>query len=230
MPHRSHVLPDFDALFFDMDGLLLDTERVGAEAFADLTRTFGIADQAARTLYLGLVGSSSAETRRQVSDFIPGVDIDTFVADWHLAVAGRMAAGVPLRPKVRDVFDLLAGQGRAMAVVTSTGRERARRHLDEAGLLHHFHEVVGGDEVAANKPDPAPYLEAARRLGVDPSRAAAFEDSDRGTRAAVAAGCVTVQVPDLRPPGRPLPRIGQHVAGDLLAAFELLDLLSAGPR
>jgi HAD superfamily hydrolase (TIGR01509 family) len=112
-----------------------------------------------------------------------------------------------------------------MAVVTSTGRARARRHLDEAGLLHHFHDVVGGDEVPANKPDPAPYLEAARRLKVDPSRAAAFEDSDQGTAAAIAAGCVTVQIPDLRPPGRPMPRIGQHVAGDLRAAFDLLGLL-----
>ena len=111
-----------------------------------------------------------------------------------------------------------------MAVVTSTNRAPALAHLEHAGLLDYFELVVGGDEVSANKPDPAPYLQAAAALGVDPTQCAAFEDSDLGTQAAVSAGCLTTQIPDLRPPV-PLPALGQKVAANLVEAMQNLGLL-----
>lgn len=213
-----------DALFFDMDGLLLDTERTGSHAFREVTRPFGIAADVAEAFYLSLVGSSSAVTRERVTAFVPGVDIDAFVEDWHLTVDRLMEREVPVKATVRETLRLLADGGRRLAVVTSTGGARAREHLERAGLLEHFETIVGGDEVAANKPHPAPYLTAAERLGVEPSRSAAFEDSDHGVAAAVAAGCVVVQIPDLRPEGRPLPDLGQHLADDLASAARLLGL------
>jgi len=78
--------------------------------------------------------------------------------------------------------------------------------------------------VAANKPDPEPYLHAARVLGVDPADCAAFEDSDTGITAAIRAGCMAVQIPDLRTPNTPLPNLGQRVARDLRHAVEMFGM------
>jgi beta-phosphoglucomutase-like phosphatase (HAD superfamily) len=122
---------------------------------------------------------------------------------------------------VAEVLTDLAGQGARMAVVTSTLGDRARHHLEVAGLLGHVEFVLGGDEVRATKPDPAPYLQAAERLGVNPNHSAAFEDSDRGIAAAVAAGCHAVQIPDLRPVDKPLPDLGQMVARTLAEAVSM---------
>ena len=215
-----------EALFFDMDGLLLDTERVGSEAFVAITAPFGVDEERARVFYASLVGTSSASTRDRVADFVPGADIDDLIEDWHATVNRLMDHGVPLRPFVRETVYALAEQGRRMAVVTSTRGDRARDHLDRADLLKPFETVVAGDEVKANKPDPAPYLEAAARLSVTAASCVAFEDSDHGVAAAVAAGCVTVQIPDLRPEGLALPVLGQRVAGDLASAVRALGLIA----
>ena len=214
-----------EALFFDMDGLLLDTERAGSLAFLEIMQPFGIAADRAEAFYASLVGTSSAVTRARVLEFIPGIDIDLFVDDWHAALDRQMEADVPVKPTVRETLGLVADLDLRMAVVTSTRGARAREHLARAGLLSHFETVVAGDEVTANKPDPAPYFEAARRLGIDPRCAAAFEDSDHGVTAAVAAGCVTVQIPDVRPTDLALPDLGQRIARDLAEAMRALRIV-----
>ena len=221
-------MPGFtpEALFFDMDGLLLDTERVGCDVFLELTAPFGIARDKAEAFYRSLVGTSNTHTRSSIAEFMSGVDADAMMRDWRVGVDARMASAVPLRPTVRDTLMALARKGHRMAVVTSTVKDRALEHLDAAGLLPHFATVVGGDDVAANKPDPAPYLEAAGRLGVDPRRSAAFEDSDHGVASAVAAGCIVTQIPDLRPSEAPLPDLGQRLAGDLADAVKGIGLLT----
>ena len=84
-----------------------------------------------------------------------------------------------------------------MALATSTARPHTTTKLTRAGLVGFFETLVCGGETANGKPHPEPYLEAARRLGCDPRDCWALEDSNNGTRAAAAAGCVTFQVPDL---------------------------------
>lgn len=213
------------ALLFDMDGLLLDTERVVQAAFVQECARIGRPEAEAAALFATLVGTSSAVTRDRVAEFLEGVDLAAFEAAWIANTDARMAASVPLRPTVAEVIPALATKGHDMAVVTSTGGDRARHHLDRAGLLRHFRFVLGGDEVPATKPDPAPYRMAADRLGRSPDGALAFEDSDSGTTAAVRAGCVTVQIPDLRPAGLALPDLGQHVCDSLAQALGLFGLL-----
>ena len=109
-----------------------------------------------------------------------------------------------------------------MAVVTSSHRVNALHHLEIAGLAHHFELVVAGDEVPANKPDPAPYLQAAAALGIDPRACAAFEDSDPGIASATRAGCIAFQIPDMRPKNVPLPMLGQRTATNLAEAVAAL--------
>lgn len=209
----------FAAYLFDMDGLLLDTERLFCDIAVEMLVPHGFVPHEIKAHFLTLVGSSGAESTRKLSAFLAGkLDSAHFHNAWHDNLRQRLEDHVPLRPTVLTCLDHLAGQGARMAVVTSTHGHAARHHLKTAGLLHYFESVTGGDEVSATKPDPAPYREAAAGLGVDPRDCAAFEDSDPGTASATKAGCRVVQIPDLRPVDKPLPDLGQLIAGDLWAA------------
>lgn len=208
---------------FDMDGLLLDTERVGLQSFLTVCETFDIERAHAEPFFLSLIGGSREVNAAKAETFLDRrVCHKEFEIQWLAHKDQLMEEGVPLRPFVRDVIGGLAKTGAKMAVVTSTIGERARAELARAGLLDHFALVVAGDEVSANKPDPAPYLQGAAALGVDPKHCAAFEDSDTGITAAVRAGCRAVQIPDLRPENKPLPDLGHFVAQDLRAALGLV--------
>lgn len=213
------------ALLFDMDGLLLDTERVAQEVFVAHTAPHGIPRDRAEAFFVGLVGTSSAETRRQVQGFLPGIDIDGFDRAWSQDYRARLSQGVPVKPGIRAALAALSAAGHRMAVVTSSGSAHARENLTSAGLWGHFEHLTGADDVTAHKPDPLPYRHSAARMGVAPEGCVAFEDSDRGLTAAVRAGCRAVQIPDLRPPGVPLPDLGQIVAADMAEALRRLGLV-----
>ena len=211
---------------FDMDGLLLDTERVYRLAFCDMMERLGCASEGDSVFFDTLVGSSWKETEVALRRYIPEhVSMEMVTAMWQETGKARLQDDVPVKPKVHEVLSTLGGQDAQMAVVTSTHTDHAMENLEKAGLLEFFACVTGGDAVSANKPNPAPYLETAEKLGVVASDCFAFEDSDRGITAAVGAGCTAVQIPDLRPPNTPLPRLGQYVARDLQAAMRLLNVL-----
>lgn len=212
------------AFLFDMDGLLLDTERVYLNAFEECGTAFGLKEGQAHTLYLSLVGHSGAESGRRMAAVLePDISVSAFETRVVELIEAKLAQGMPVRPTVRDTLARLREKGAEMAVVTSTKGDNARSHLDQAGLLDHFQFVLGGDEVSANKPDPAPYREAAARFGFDPKHCAAFEDSDPGVTAAAKAGCLAVQVPDLRPSDRPFAEVGQMFAETLHHAVSLAE-------
>ena len=215
------------AFLFDMDGLLLDTERLFQRSFLAMTDDLGIARGKSEAFFLSLVGTSSRDTSQRLPLFLPdGVSATEFEAEWRLRHDQNVAAGVPLRPHALEVLQTLKSGGARMAVVTSTNGRPARAHLDHSGLLGFFEHIKAGDEVSANKPDPAPYREAAADLGVDPRDCVAFEDSDAGTQAAARAGCTTYQIPDLRPVNKPLPEVGQKVAPTLRHALQDLGLVA----
>ena len=210
------------AYLFDMDGLLLDTERLYMSSFLDVVVPLGVEHADARSFYMTQIGTSWTFTKEALPEFLPAhLSASRVMNDWSAEFNARVGAGVALRPGVREVLSELSEQGAAMAVVTSTIGERARAHLHNAGLAAHFEFILGGDEVSATKPDPAPYLEAAERFGLQGRDCAAFEDSDHGIAAAIGADTHAVQVPDLRPENRPLPALGQMVAKDLKEAVQL---------
>ncbi len=216
------------AYLFDMDGLLLDTERMFLQAFLTLTEELGVVKWEAEAFFADLVGTSSKVTTARLHDFLPRkTDVAEFDHQWRAVHAKNVVHGVPTKPFVLDILQAVRDTGVPMAVVTSTHAASAKHHLQTAGLLPFFETVCAGDEVTANKPEPEPYLEGARRLGVDSRHCVAFEDSDLGTTAAVRAGCLTVQIPDIRPLHKPLPDLGQIVARDLSHAAVQIGLFDS---
>lgn len=189
----------FAAVIFDLDGLLLDTERLAlASGRAALAR---MGHEVGEDFFLTLVGIDAPEGHRRLCAHL-GCDLDaseldrSWLAEMDLMIA---ASGIPLRPGVHAVLDALDRLDLPRAVATNSATARARTKLQAAGLAGRFPVIVGLTDVAAGKPAPDVYLEAARRLGADPARCLALEDSDTGVRAALAAGMTVVQVPDLLP-------------------------------
>lgn len=221
-------MTSYAAYLFDMDGLLLDTERLFMQPFVEIAVREGISKLEAEAFFIGLVGTSNTVTSQRLKAFLPEhLDAVAFEAEWRERYDMLVQNGVPLRPYVLEVLEALKHKGARMAVVTSTNGASARAKLKKTGLFEFFEVIKAGDEVSANKPDPAPYLEAAAALGVNAKDCVAFEDSDTGTTAAVQAGCYTFQIPDLRPVGQPFPDLEQEIEQDLAKAALKLGVFDA---
>jgi beta-phosphoglucomutase-like phosphatase (HAD superfamily) len=187
----------FTAAIFDMDGLLLDSERVIMQAWLTSAQEEGLILSEAE--FLLLVGCAAEESHARLTKLLGGHDSFQSVRD---RVRARLSAQpeivFPLKPGALRLLLVLRQRGVPCAVASSTYVDEARRRLAKVGVLDFFQAIVGGDEVARSKPDPAVYLLAADRLGVLPVRCLAFEDSDRGATAAQHAGLRVVVVPDLK--------------------------------
>jgi HAD superfamily hydrolase (TIGR01509 family) len=194
----------FDALLFDMDGLLVDTEPLWLETETEVMARLGApwteADQQA------LLGGSMARTVAFLLSKATRPAPPEVIASWmREGMLERAAAGrVTVRPGARELLAAVLASGVPSALVTSSERVFAEAVLASTGFR--FPVVVTGDDVAAHKPDPEPYLLAAKLLGADPARCVALEDSPSGVESAGAAGCLVVAVPSLLPiepaPGR----------------------------
>lgn len=185
-----------EALVFDMDGLLIDSEVLVRAAVMKAAATLG--HDFTHDLYAQGMGRSDADYNAIVrAHFGPGFPMERFLAEETVEIARAFEAGVCLKQGVVELLDLLDRQGLPFALATSSPRASAQRHLGEHGLWDRFRAVVTREDVDRHKPDPAPFLKAARLLDIDPTACLALEDSHNGVRAAHAAGMMTVMVPDL---------------------------------
>lgn len=206
-----------DAVFFDLDGTLIDTESIalvtGLQAFAAVGHPVDDA------FMHGLVGKAEPQAAALIRDALPSIDLDAFHRAWKQGFDAHMVVDLPLKPGAVELLSLL---DRPLALVTSTRRAGAHHKLGLAGLAQHFPTVITFDDVTAPKPAPDPYLLAAERLGVDPTRCVVFEDSDIGAEAAHRAGCIVVQVPDVAPTDG---RFARHLAADLMTGARMAGLI-----
>jgi HAD superfamily hydrolase (TIGR01509 family) len=192
------------AVLFDMDGLLIDSERVWLEVESEVMAWLGGEWSAAHqerlvggSLYLAvdyMLELTGADAPRE--------EVGRRMLD---GMVERLGACVPMMPGAKELLAEVRAAGVTAALVSSSHRRLIEPVLDAVGR-EHFALSVAGDEVARTKPHPEPYLTAAARLGADPGRCVVLEDSPNGVAAAEAAGCVTVAVPGVLPippaPGR----------------------------
>jgi HAD superfamily hydrolase (TIGR01509 family) len=186
------------AVLFDMDGLLLDTERLIRDAMIAVMADLGLPMTAAD--YAELIGRPEPASRAIMqARFGIGLDYDVMRAEVRLRIRSEWGPIRPLKPGAAALVAQVNAAGILAAVVTSSEQALARAHLDHAGLLDGFATIVGCDDVANGKPHPEPYRTAAARLGIAPGAALALEDSHNGIIAAYTAGVPVIMVPDLLP-------------------------------
>lgn len=188
------------AVIFDMDGLLLDTERIGFRAWQRASRDFGF--DLSEHLYCKVIGRTKQDTFQIFREsFGLGFNPEEVRAKRLLYGAEIIAQeGVPLKPGALQLLDALNKRNIKLALATSTERERTLAYLEQAKLLSFFKAIVTGDQVKIGKPDPEIYLKCAQALSVLPESCLVFEDSESGTIAAHKAGMRVIIVPDMKKP------------------------------
>ncbi len=194
----------FQGVLFDMDGLLVDSERLWYDAEAQVMAWLG--GQWGPEHQASLVGGSLDRTVAYMLALTGPVATPKEVGDRLMdGMSERLRANVPMMPGAKELLDEVREAGVPSALVSSTHRSLMEYALDGIGR-DRFTVTVSGDEVTNTKPHPEPYLTAARLLDVDPFRCVALEDSPNGTASATAAGCHVVVVPSVVPieeaPGR----------------------------
>jgi HAD superfamily hydrolase (TIGR01509 family) len=212
------------AVLFDMDGTLVDSERVWDIGLRELAREYGgeLSDVARVAMIGGSMDSSMEILHEDIGQ--PWRDIATS-AEWlNNRMTQLYAAELTWRPGARELLTATREAGIPTALVTNTARALVEVALDAIGR-HWFDAVVCGDEVAATKPDAEPYLAAARLLGVPIEHCVAIEDSPVGVTSAHAAGAAVIAVPH---DAAVTPRAGVRIVDSLTAVdLELLAALSA---
>jgi HAD superfamily hydrolase (TIGR01509 family) len=186
-----------DAVVFDNDGLLLDTESVWTRAECDLFERRGLEFTPAHKREL--VGAS-AETAGGILERRLGEPgrAPALIEELNELVVAELEHGVEAMIGARELLGVLKLRGTPIGLVSNSPLRFVLRSLEIAGFEDHFDVVLSAHEVAAPKPSPEPYLEACRRLAVDPGPAVvALEDSPTGVAAARAAGLTVIGVPSL---------------------------------
>ncbi|HEY3400930.1 MAG TPA: HAD family phosphatase [Geothrix sp.] len=190
----------FSAAIFDMDGLLIDSERATMNAWIGAAKHHGIDFHPSD--YLPVIGQTAADSDWILMSRLGGQSAFHQVSE-RVSELLEMAPPdmrFPLKPGVLDLLSSLRTRGVPCAVASSSNLSDIRERLAAVGVLECFQALAGGDEVIKGKPDPAVYHLAAARLGMDPVRCLAFEDSENGALAASGAGSKVILVPDLNPP------------------------------
>jgi HAD superfamily hydrolase (TIGR01509 family) len=189
-----------DAVVFDLDGVLIDSEHVWDEARRDLAREHG--RPWPETATRDMMGMSSHEWSRYMHDVVGVPDPPEQISR---EVVRRLEElyrrELPLVDGAVEAVQGLAGRW-PLGLASSSNRELIDLVLELSGLAGHFRATVSSEEVRRGKPEPDVYLEAARRLDVSPQRCAAVEDSDAGIRSARAAGMRVLAIPNPRYPPR----------------------------
>jgi len=210
---------------------MLDTEPLYKVAWQNAAVELGypLDDE----FYLTLIGRTNAEGEAALiarfgADFPLGRFRDSWAAQWRKEVD---ANGIPHKRRLLDLLDYLAKRGIPVGIATSSDQDYAAFSLAAARLDRKlFACIVTGDQVPNSKPSPDIYVEAARRLGVEPARVLAVEDSDAGILASARAGMIAVMIPDLKPPSPAAREAAFAVLESLQDVLSLLQAAASGER
>ena len=188
-----------EAVIFDMDGLMFDTERLHIALWRRVEEESGVHFRAGMPDMTGMSAAAiEALYRKRYGDAFDYRALRARVQAYAEDYVARH--GVPVKPGLAELLEALRSMGLKRALATSTYRVPALKLIRRAGLEDCFDAMVFGDAVERSKPDPQIFLTAARTLGCPPVRTLVLEDSVNGANAACAGGFPTIMIPDLQQP------------------------------
>lgn len=189
-----------EAVIFDMDGLIFDSETLYGEALLELARVKGLPNidlAVARSM----VGRSWTGSRLVLQALLPAhEDVDEFRSEWLTAYDELAETRLVMKPGVLELLTLFEQSGVSCGMATGSRRSVVSAHLAAHGLTDFFPVIIAAEDCREGKPAPEPFLKAAEALGKHPGNCWALEDSVNGVISASAAGMTTFMVPDLIEP------------------------------
>lgn len=213
-------------IIFDMDGILIDSERQSNEGWLWAAGQLGV--DMPMWLIDSFKGAPAELCCKFFDDYYKGV-IDYWEAKelrTHHVYKIRETEGIPVKKGVKDIFEYIRNNGLKCAVATSTRRESAEKALHEIGVWDYLDAVVYGDEVERGKPEPDIFLRAAKAIGVNPSEAVVVEDSINGIKAGYAADMRVVHIPDTIAIDDDIRKLTYMVCADLNGLIDVVESIN----
>ena len=194
--YGKNATPVVRGVLFDMDGLVLDTEKLYTRFWMEACHFYGFPMTREQALRMRAANSKLSEANLH-EFFGPGADYRT-IRNKRIELMDAFIAEYGVEPKagVFELLDHLRGRGIPAAITSSSPMDRIREHLGSIGLLHRFEKICSGYDVPWGKPAPDIYLKGAAVLGLRPEECLALEDAPLGIESAFRAGCIPVMVPD----------------------------------
>ena len=205
---------------FDMDGLMIDTEKLYLKYWKQAAKEFGYDMQDEHVFAIRSLARkySIPKLKSFFGEDFPTEKVRSRRTE--LINAHVEKYGIDVKKGLFQLLDYLQSNGILCAVATATPRDRTELYLDKIGARNYFSAVICGDMITHGKPDPDIYLTAAKELSLPPESCAAFEDSPNGITAAYRAGCKVIMIPDQTQPDDELKKIITRVYSSLDQAID----------
>lgn len=216
------MVQNLKAVIFDMDGLMIDSERVTYDGYVTECGKLGLTMD--EEFYKTVLGLPLPTVYKKFYDrFGTSFPMEQVLATVHGYMNDRFETeGVPVKEGLRELLQYLKAHGYKTVVATSSNRQRVDRILMQAGLTEYFDDSICGDEVEKGKPNPEVFLKACEKAGVQPEEALVLEDSEAGIQAAFSAGIPVICVPDMK---FPEPEFAEKASRIVKSLTEVLGLL-----
>lgn len=212
----------YNAVVFDMDGVIFDSERAVMQCWKEVASRHNIPD--IEKAILACTGTTMVRTREIMLNLY-GADFpyDEYARESSAIFHSRYDGGrLPMKPGVKELLTFLKERGKKIALASSTRQQVVTDELRDAGIIEYFDRIICGDMVSRSKPAPDIFLKACEELNVSPSDSYAIEDSYNGIRAAHAGGLHPIMVPDLLPADEEMQSLAEIVLPNLTSVIEYL--------
>lgn len=213
---------DFDAVVFDMDGVIFDSERATMYCWIELAEKYDIKD--IMTPYYACIGTTMVRTREiMLETYGKDFPYDEYAKEASIMYHSKYDGGrLPMKEGIVELLDYLKSNGKKIALASSSRRQTVVNQLRDAKILDYFDAVICGDMVEKSKPAPDIFLKACEEIDVAPERAYGIEDSYNGIRALHNANMHPIMVPDLLEPTEEITGLSEVILRSLTEVIQYL--------